>query len=297
MTKFPRVVVAALLCTGAACFFPHSKAADGDKPADSAKAPANTDKTDKDAKTELRALINKINEKLQSGKKDESDFPDELKQFDAIVDEHKGEKTDDVASVLMAKASLYIQVFQDNDKATEILKTIQTDYPDTKAGMGAGRMINGLKKEAAAQKIQKSLVAGATFPDFEDVKDLDGKPLSVANYKGKTVLVDFWATWCGPCVGEMPNVIKTYQKYHDKGFEIIGVSLDQDKDSLTKFIKDNNMPWPQYFDGQGWDNKLAAKYGIQSIPMNFLIDKDGKIIDKGLRGEDLDSAVSKAVGQ
>ena len=88
-----------------------------------------------------------------------------------------------------------------------------------------------------------------------------------------------------------------FEKYHGKGFEIIGISLDQDKDALTGFIKEKNMAWPQYFDGQGWQSKLAAKYGINSIPMNFLVGKDGKIIGSGLRGEELDSAVAKAVGQ
>jgi len=124
---------------------------------------------------------------------------------------------------------------------------------------------------------------------------LEGKPLSIANFKGKVVLIDFWATWCPPCRAEIPNVVATYQKYHDKGFEIIGVSLDEDKAKLIDFTKDQNMTWQQFFDGQGWSNKLAVKYGIQSIPATFLLDGDGNIIGKDLRGDDLTQAVAKAL--
>jgi thiol-disulfide isomerase/thioredoxin len=111
------------------------------------------------------------------------------------------------------------------------------------------------------------------------------------------VLVDFWATWCGPCVGELPNVLKTYEKHHADGFDIIGISLDQDKAKLTSFTKEKNMTWRQYFDGQVWQNKLAVKYGVNSIPATYLLDGEGKIIAKDLRGEALEEAVTRALAK
>jgi thiol-disulfide isomerase/thioredoxin len=110
-------------------------------------------------------------------------------------------------------------------------------------------------------------------------------------------MLDFWATWCGPCVGEVPNVAAVYAKYHDKGFEIIGISLDQAgaKDKLTTFTKEHSMPWRQYYDGKYWENELAVKYGVRSIPATYLIDSSGKIIAKDVRGEALEPAVRKAL--
>lgn len=125
--------------------------------------------------------------------------------------------------------------------------------------------------------------------------DLKGDAIDLAKMKDKVVLVDFWATWCGPCVAEMPNVIATYGKFHDRGFEVVGISLDEDKAALEDFIAQNKMPWPQYFDGKGWDNQIAKQFGIQGIPATFLIGKDGKIVAANLRGPSLEQAVEEAL--
>ena len=128
-------------------------------------------------------------------------------------------------------------------------------------------------------------------PDMTKPLDLqftsvEGKHVSLADLKGKVVLIDFWATWCPPCRGEVPNVVAAYKKYHDQGFEIIGISLDQNKDALLKFTKENGMVWPQYFDGQGWQNKISTANGIDSIPAMWLVGKDGLIASTNAR-EDL----------
>ena len=250
-----------------------------------------------DATTELKELVGKVQAKVTAGKSTEQDYADELKAFDALVAEHKGEKTDDVAQILVMKAMLYVEVLKDGAKGIETFKELKADFPDTKPGKQADDIIASLTQQEESQKIQDSLAPGTQFPDFAG-KDLDGKPLSVAKYKGKVVMIDFWATWCGPCVRELPNVLKVYEKYHAKrGFSIIGISLDQDKETLTTFIKEKNMTWPQYFDGLGWQNKVAVKYSIESIPATVLIDAKGNIIDHDLRGDALTQAVAKALAK
>ncbi len=123
---------------------------------------------------------------------------------------------------------------------------------------------------------------------------VDGTAVDISKLRGKVVLVDFWATWCPPCRGEVPNVVAAYQKYHDQGFEILGISLDQDKQALISFTKDHGMVWPQYFDGSGFDNKIASNFGIDAIPAMWLVGKDGKIITTNAR-EDLAGQVAAAL--
>ena len=233
-----------------------------------------------DAKVELHDLVAKVETQLQTGKATEQDLAPELQQFDALLAEHQSEKTDDVADVLFMKGMLYAQVLNDNAKAKAALEQVKAQFPNTADARKVDSILASLAQQDAAKQIQNSLVVGTPFPDFDE-KDLDGKPLSVANDKGKVVLIDFWATWCGPCVHELPNVLKVYAKDHAKGFDIIGVSLDSDKDKLTSFIKEKNMTWPMYFDGKGWENKLSTKYGVVSIPATYLLGRDGKIIGKG----------------
>lgn len=124
-------------------------------------------------------------------------------------------------------------------------------------------------------------------PDFT-VPDRDGKPVKLSALKGKVVLVDFWASWCGPCRKENPNLVKAYAKYHDKGFEIVGISLDDKKENWLKAIDADQLTWLHASDLKGWKSDLAAEYGIRSIPTSFLVDASGKIIAKDLRGEQLD---------
>ena len=119
---------------------------------------------------------------------------------------------------------------------------------------------------------------------------LNGKPFDQKQLAGKVVLVDFWATWCGPCVAEIPNVLEQYAKYHDKGFEVVGISLDQDRDALEKFVGEQKIPWPILFEtpqGEGWQHPLATFYGITGIPTVVLIGRDGKVITLDARGEKL----------
>ena len=149
-------------------------------------------------------------------------------------------------------------------------------------------------KQSAAGELKKLDFVGK--PIDLHFTAVDGREVDVSKMKGKVVLIDFWATWCGPCVGEIPHVKETYDKNHPKGFEIVGVSLDQEKGSLTEFVSSHNMAWPQYFDGQGWDNKIAGQFGITSIPAMWLIDKKGNLRDLHARS-DLSGKVEKLLAE
>jgi peroxiredoxin len=237
--------------------------------------------------TEMKEVITRIQTKLKDAKTTEADLYPELTAFDALLAKHKDERTDEVAQVLYMKATLYSEVLRNETKANELLEQLKREFPNSKP-------VAAMKRQEAAKKIQAGLVEGSPFPDFNE-KDTAGQPLSIAGYKGKVVLIDFWATWCGPCVAELPNVIKAYEKNHRQGFEIIGISLDSDQKKLETFVKQKKMNWQQYFDGQGWQNKLAQQYGVNSIPATYLLDRQGKIIAKGLRGENLETAIATAL--
>jgi thiol-disulfide isomerase/thioredoxin len=127
---------------------------------------------------------------------------------------------------------------------------------------------------------------------------VDGREVDLAKLRGKVVLVDFWATWCGPCIAELPNVKAVYEKYHAQGFEVVSISLDEQRarSKLVDFVRENHMPWPQHFDGKGWKNEFAVQYAINAIPAMFLLDVNGMIISIDARGKSLEPQVRQALG-
>jgi thiol-disulfide isomerase/thioredoxin len=129
---------------------------------------------------------------------------------------------------------------------------------------------------------------GEPFRDLQ-LQTPEGKDISISDYagKGKYVLLDFWASWCGPCRQENPNVVALYNEYKDKGFEVVGISLDENKEAWIKGIKDDNITWAQMSDLKGWSSIAALKYKVQGIPYTVLLDKEGKVIEVNLRGETL----------
>ena len=286
MKSLPLACAAALLWSLPAPSFAAETAAPAEAAAPAASSAPSTGDA---AKADLSALVERIQTKLQAGKTTEAELAEELKEFDALRAKYAAEKTDAVAMIGFMKAMLYLQVFENQDTGLALLKEVTKDFPGTQTAGQIPSMIAEIEATAAAEA---ATAVGKTFAPFKETS-ADGTVIDLAAYRGKVVLVDFWATWCGPCVAELPHVREAYEKYHAQGFEIVGISLDKEADKLAAFIKENHMSWPQFFDGQGWKNKLAQAYGINSIPATFLLDREGKIVAKGLRGD----ALSRKLGE
>ena len=140
----------------------------------------------------------------------------------------------------------------------------------------------------------KPVDAGTVAPEIT-LPDMEGKMVSLSSFRGKFVLLDFWASWCQPCRGENPNVVAAYRKFKDKNFTVLGVSLDNQKGTWDKAIKDDSLSWTQLSDLSGWKSTAVVTYGVHSIPANFLIDPTGKIIGHDLRGSQLEEVLTEVL--
>lgn len=147
-------------------------------------------------------------------------------------------------------------------------------------------------------EIARKTGIGRLALDFTQ-NDTLGNPVTLSSFKGRYVLIDFWASWCGPCRKENPQIVKAYNKYKDKGFHVLGVSLDQPnaKEKWIKAIHDDNLAWTHVSDLQYWKNAVAVQYGIQAIPQNFLVDPQGKIVAKNLSGEELEKKLGELLNR
>ena len=195
---------------------------------------------------------------------------------------------------LKAKKSSFVSPFilVVVSQLSEDVLVLERRYNTLSAEVQAGYYGKYLKEQIDIGKIG---AVGTTAIEFTQ-GDTTGNPVSLSAYKGKYVLVDFWASWCHPCRLENPNVVATYAKFRDKNFAVLGVSLDRAREPWIKAISEDHLDWTQVSDLKFWNNEVAVKYKISSIPQNYLIDPSGKIVGRNLRGPDLEAKLCELLG-
>jgi len=260
-------------------------------------APVNIDNA------KLNASLKSLTDQEKSLNEEYSKYTKEQKEDKIVMDALIGKFN----VIRDQKTPLYLKFVKENPKSYISLVQLNVLAGNDKAVNEAEKLYAGLSPELKATKIGQGIPAaieatkktavGVMAMDFTQ-NDPDGKPVKLSDFKGKYVLIDFWASWCGPCRQENPNVVEAFQKFKDKNFTVLGVSLDggntkTTKEAWLKAVEDDKLAWTQVSDMQGWNNEVSKAWGIKGIPANFLIDPAGKIVAKDLRGEALHTKLAE----
>ena len=244
-----------------------------------------------------------IRERLANGDQD----PDDLDRLNALNDQLMTLAKEAVDQNPGSPVQYYAVTRLNAQDHMDRYVKVRDDLRGTMAGspiyQGYSNAVDRMVKQAEAlrqqqerqQQLEQLLPIGGDAPDFAQ-QTPNGGTLRLSDLRGKLVLIDFWASWCKPCRLENPNVKRVYDRYHAKGFEILGVSLDRNRDAWLQAIEQDGLPWKHVSDLAFWNNEAAQLYGVSSIPYTVLVDREGKILAKGLRGNGLEQKLAEVLG-
>ncbi len=236
-----------------------------------------------DSKEAVEAHLNLGQLYAQTGRAEET-----VSHLESFMARSEGRKPEEIAiaKFFLAKGYLMLDRYDDAERPLG-------DVANGGAGV-TERMRSAAAMDLGRIPILRKLAVGNPAVPIEATTS-GGKEITLEMYRGKVLLLDFWASWCRPCRQEMPHVKKVYNEFNGKGFEIIGVSLDESADKFRSYVKEQDIAWPQIFDGKGWNSEVGKSYAVNSIPATFLIDRKGRIRFRNLRGDELYEAVKTLI--